>query len=111
MVNILGKILGDPNDRLAKKFKSTVEEINSLEPELERLSEDELRARTGELKELLQQGEELDDLLPEAFAVVREAARRSLGERHYDVQLVGGMVLHNGGIGYGSCSDGGHGGQ
>ncbi len=98
MVGIVGKILGDPNGRVVKKFRSTVEDINSLEPELERLTNEQFRARTAELKGELESGEDLDDLLPEAFALVREAAKRRLGQRHYDVQLMGGVVLHQGKI-------------
>ena len=98
MVNLISKILGDSNDRVTKKFTPTVEETNSLEPELERLSDDQLGAITQVLKERLEAGEELDDLLPEAFAVVREAAKRTLGQRHYDVQLMGGIALHQGKI-------------
>ena len=98
MVNMLSKILGDSNERVAKKFKPTVEEINSLEPELERLSDEQLQDKTREFKERLEDGDEPDDLLAEAFAVVREAAKRTLNQRHYDVQLMGGMVLHQGKI-------------
>ena len=98
MVNVLGKILGSSNERVTKKFRPTVEEIGSLEPELEGLSNEQLRTKTQELKQLLEEREELDDLLPEAFAVVREAAKRTLGQRHFDVQLVGGIVLHQGKI-------------
>ena len=94
MVSVIGKFLGDPNERVVKKFNSTIEEINSFEPELERLDEGQLAAKTPDLKAALEDGEELDDLLPEAFAVVREAAKRTLGQRHYDVQLIGGIVLH-----------------
>ena len=74
---------------------AVVERINALEPEMEALSEDEFPARTEALKARLADGETLDDLLPEAFATVREAAKRTLGQRHFDVQLLGGMVLHN----------------
>ena len=98
MVNILGKILGDPNERVVKKFTPTVDEINSLEPEYEGLSDEQLKSVTGEFKGRLEGGEDLEDLLPEAFAVVREAAKRTLGQRHYDVQLMGGIVLHQGKI-------------
>ena len=99
MVSLLGKILGDSNERIAKKFRSEIEEINSLEIEAERLSDEQLKDRTWEFKERLQEdAEELDDLLPEAFAMVREAAKRTLGQRHYDVQLIGGIVLHQGRI-------------
>ena len=98
MVSLLGKIIGDPSSRATKKYKPIVEEINSLEPELESLSNEQLQAKTQEFKEALEDGVYLDDLLPEAFAVVREAARRTLGERHYDVQLIGGVALHQGKI-------------
>ena len=98
MVNVLGKILGDSNERVIKKFRATIEEINSLEPELEGLSNGQLEANTEELKRLLEDGDELDGLLPEAFALVREAAKRTLDQRHYDVQLIGGIVLHQGRI-------------
>ncbi len=72
----------------------TVDYINSLEPDIEKLTDEELKGKTAEFRARLEQGEEVDDLLPEAFAVVREASRRVLGKRHYDVQLIGGMVLH-----------------
>ena len=98
MVNILSKIMGDSSEKVAKKFLPRIEEINALEPELERLSNDQLQARTQEFKDRLINGEDLDDLLPEAFASVREAAKRALGQRHYDVQLMGGIVLHQGKI-------------
>ena len=98
MVGMIGKILGDSNERVAKKFRPIVEEINSLEPELGGLSDGQLGAKTQEFKGLLEGGEALDDLLPGAFAVAREAAKRTLGERHYDVQLMGGIVLHQGKI-------------
>ena len=98
MVNILSKIMGDSSEKVAKKFRPLIEEINSLEPELERLSDDQLRARTQELKDRLNNGDDLDDILPEAFSSVREAAKRTLGQRHYDVQLMGGIVLHQGKI-------------
>ena len=98
MVNVIGKLLGDPNERVTKKFRPTIKEINSLEPEMQGLSSDQLGARTQGFKELLRDGEDLEDLLPEAFAAVREAARRTLGQRHYDVQLMGGIALHQGKI-------------
>ena len=98
MVSVIGKILGDSNERVTKKFRPTIEEINSLEPEFERLSDDQFGSVTKELKERLEGKEELSDLLPEAYAAVREAAKRALGERHYDVQLMGGIVLHQGRI-------------
>ena len=98
MVKVLGKILGDSNERITKKFRPTVEEVNSLEPELEALSDEKLSAKTQEFRELLEEGEDLDDLLPESFAVVREASKRTLGQRHFDVQLAGGVVLYQGKI-------------
>ena len=98
MVSLLGKVLGDPNARVAKKFKPLVDEINSLEPEFEGLSIEQIRARIDELKGAVREGDDLDDLLPEAFALVREAAKRTLGQRHFDVQLMGGIVLHQGKI-------------
>ena len=90
------RIFGTSNDRLIKSFQGKVEAINALEPQIEALSDEELKAQTGKFKERLEKGETLDDLLPEAFATVREAAKRTLGQRHYDVQLIGGMVLHKG---------------
>jgi len=92
------KIFGSANDRKVKSFRTTVEQINALEPELQALSDDELRARTGKFREQYANGTSLDDLLVPAFATVREAARRALGQRHYDVQLIGGMVLNSGRI-------------
>lgn len=97
-MSFLNKLLGDPNKRVVTKLQPLVERINALEPELQKLSEDELKAKTSEFKERLVKGEALDDLLPEAFACVREAASRVLGQRHYDVQLIGGIVLHQGQI-------------
>ncbi|WP_420433962.1 preprotein translocase subunit SecA [Hyphobacterium sp.] len=98
MLSFARKIFGSPNDRRLKKLQPKVDAINALEPEFEALTDDQLAAKTGELKQRLENGEKLDALLPEAFAAVREAAKRSLGQRHYDVQLVGGMVLHEGDI-------------
>ncbi len=92
------RLFGSANDRIVKAHRKIVERINALEPELERLSDAELRARTDLFKERLAKGESLDDLLVEAFATVREAAKRTLGQRHFDVQLIGGIVLHKGGI-------------
>ncbi len=91
-------VLGDSNENALKDFRPIVEEINELEPEFVSLSDEGLTAKTAELRASLEQGEELDDVLPEAFACVREAAKRTLGQRHYDVQLLGGMVLHEGKI-------------
>ncbi|MDR2550481.1 MAG: preprotein translocase subunit SecA [Desulfobulbus sp.] len=95
---VLAKIFGSKNDRMIKQYRKVVRRINELEPAIEPLSDAELAAKTVEFKERIAQGETLDQLLPEAFAVVREAARRVLGERHYDVQLLGGIVLHEGKI-------------
>jgi len=95
---MLKALLGDPNARKLKKYQPDLAEINLLEPEMEVLSDDELRGKTAEFKQRIEKGESLDDLLPEAFAVVREAAKRVLGMRHFDVQLLGGMVLHDGQI-------------
>ncbi len=92
------KLFGSSNERKLKKYWPTVAKINALEPEIEKLSDEGLRARTQAFRERLAKGETLDDLLPEAFATVREAAKRTLGQRHFDVQLIGGMVLHDGNI-------------
>lgn len=89
---------GSKNDRLLKKMGPVVERINSLEPQFEQLDDEQLAAKTDEYKERLAKGETLEDLLPEAFATVREASKRVLGMRHYDVQLIGGIVLHRGSI-------------
>ncbi len=91
-------LFGSANDRSLKRLSNIVDAINAIEPELEKLSDDELKARTGWLRERLQGGETLDDLLVDAFATVREASKRTLGQRHFDVQLLGGMVLHDGKI-------------
>ena len=98
IVTLLKKIFGSRNDRLIKRYMHAVRVTNALEPGIERLSDAQLRAKTDEFKERLAKGETLDDLLPEAFAVVREAGRRTLNMRHFDVQLIGGMVLHYGKI-------------
>ncbi len=95
---ILTRIFGSRNDRLIKRYNKTVQRINALEPAISALSDDGLRAKTAEFKERLAKGEVLDDLLPEAFAVVREAGKRVLNMRHFDVQLIGGMILHAGKI-------------
>jgi preprotein translocase subunit SecA len=98
MANPFKKIFGSHNDRVIKGILPLVERIGALEPELVRLSDADLRARTADFRQRLANGEPLDDLLPEAFATVREAAKRTLGQRHYDVQLIGGVVLHRGSI-------------
>jgi preprotein translocase subunit SecA len=95
---ILTGIFGSRNERLLKQMNKTVAKINALEPSLQALSDDELRARTAAFKQRIAAGETVDDLLPEAFATVREASRRVIGMRHYDVQLIGGMVLNSGRI-------------
>ena len=95
---MLKALLGDPNARKLKRYKPDVVEINLLEEEIQPLSDEALAAKTGEFKQRLDKGESLDDMLTEAFAVVREASRRVLGMRHFDVQLIGGMVLHEGQI-------------
>ena len=98
---LLAKVIGTANDRELKRIRPFVAEINSKEPEIQRLSDDALRAKTAELRQRLGRGgggTTLDDLIPEAFAVVREAGRRVLNMRHFDVQLIGGIVLHRGKI-------------
>ncbi len=96
--NLLKKIVGTKNERELKRIQPIVERINSLEDGLKKLSDDELKAMTPKFKERIEQGEDLDSILPEAFAVVREAARRTINMRHFDVQLIGGVVLHEGKI-------------
>ncbi|MBW1992078.1 MAG: preprotein translocase subunit SecA [Deltaproteobacteria bacterium] len=95
---VLKKIFGSKNERELRRLAPLVDRINSLEPEMQRLSDAELRAKTGEFKERLERGETLDELLPEAFAVAREAALRTIGLRPFDVQLIGAIVLHQGKI-------------
>src|SRR5512145_1547239 len=98
MLGLLKKIVGDSNERAVKQILPIVREINDLEPTFKALTEEQLRGKTVEFRQRLADGETLDDLLPEAFATVREAARRIIGQRHYDVQLIGGIVLHQGKI-------------
>jgi preprotein translocase subunit SecA len=95
---ILAKVIGTQNERDLKKLRPIVAQINAKEPEIQRLSDAELRGKTAEFRDRLAKGESLDDLLPEAFAVVREGGRRVLNMRHFDVQLIGGVVLHRGRI-------------
>jgi len=97
-MSLLTQIFGSRNQRLLKQYQKTVRVINALEPQIEKLSDAELQAKTPELKSRVAKGESLDDLLPEAFAVCREAAKRVLKMRHFDVQMIGGMVLHYGKI-------------
>ena len=96
--SILTKIFGSSNDRILKKLNKQVVQINQLEPELEALSDEQLQAKTAEFRQRIEEGASLDSLLVEAFAVVREASKRVFGMRHFDVQLLGGMVLHSGKI-------------
>ncbi len=96
MLKTLAKLIGDSNERVIKGMESDVREINGLEPALESLSDQGLRDKTAEFKERIAADEKLDDLLIEAFAMAREAAKRTLGQRHFDVQLIGGIVLHGG---------------
>ena len=92
--SFLTKIFGSRNDRLIRQYRKRCAQINKLEPEIQALTDEQLRGKTAEFRERLEKGETLDALLPEAFAVVREASRRVLGMRHFDVQLIGGMVLN-----------------
>ena len=96
--SFLKKIFGSRNERLLKQYRKTVVVINGLEASIKQLSDEQLRAKTDEFKDRFAKGETLDQLLPEAFAVMREASSRVLGMRHFDVQLIGGMVLHSGKI-------------
>src|SRR5262249_45221454 len=96
--NLLTRVFGSRNERLLKQFSHQVREVNKLEPAIEKLSDAELRAKTDELRARVKDGATLDDVLSEAFAVVREAGRRTLNMRHFDVQLIGGMALHHGKI-------------
>src|SRR5688572_13186586 len=95
---IVRKVVGSRNDRIIKRYFKLVGHINPLEPGLQGLKDEELAAKTAEFRSRLGNGETLEALLPEAFAVVREAARRTLSMRHFDVQLVGGMALNDGKI-------------
>jgi len=95
---LIKKVFGSQNERVIKKFLPLVQQVNGFEPAIQKLSDDELRAKTPEFRKRLTDGASLDDLLPEAFAVVREAARRTIKMRHYDSQIIGGLVLHRGKI-------------
>uniref|UniRef100_D5X4I3 Protein translocase subunit SecA n=1 Tax=Thiomonas intermedia (strain K12) TaxID=75379 RepID=D5X4I3_THIK1 len=97
-VKFLTSLFGSRNERLLRQYRRVVERINALEPQFERLSDDELKAKTAEFRQQVANGRSLDDLLPEAFAVVREGGKRALKMRHFDVQMIGGMALHNGKI-------------
>lgn len=98
MLGLVKKVFGDTNDREIKRLNKIVNQVNQLESTISTLSDSQLRDKTAEFKQRLEKGETLDDLLPEAFAVVREAAKRVLGMRHFDVQILGGIVLHEGRI-------------
>ncbi|MBI4562521.1 MAG: preprotein translocase subunit SecA, partial [Candidatus Rokubacteria bacterium] len=98
MAAILRTLFGTKHERDVKRMRPLVEAMNALEPSLQSLSDQALRAKTDEFKRRLAEGEDLDDLLPEAFGVCREVARRSIGMRHFDVQFMGGIVLHEGKI-------------
>ena len=98
MVSVLHKVLGDPNEKALKKLTPFVKGINELEPRFQKMTDEELLAMTEDFRSRLAAGEGLDDIIPEAFATVREAARRNLKQRHYDVQIIGGLVLHKGQI-------------
>jgi preprotein translocase subunit SecA len=95
---IFDKILGNANDKYLKKVQPIIDKVNSLEKEFEGFSDEKLKEKTKEFKERLGKGETLNDILPEAFALVREASKRTLNQRHYDCQLIGGIVLHEGKI-------------
>ncbi|HLI33494.1 MAG TPA: preprotein translocase subunit SecA, partial [Terriglobia bacterium] len=94
----LGKIIGTKNDRELKRLEAKIQEINALEPEMQKLADSDFPAKTAEFRRRLAEGESTDDILPEAFALCREAGRRALNMRHFDVQLIGGIVLHEGKI-------------
>lgn len=95
IANILKKVFGSRNDRLLKQYRAVVNRINALESGLQTLDDAALAGKTAEFRARVEKGERLDSLLPEAFAVCREASRRVMGMRHFDVQLIGGMVLHD----------------
>lgn len=95
LVKLLTKVFGSRNDRTLRRMRKVVEQINRMEPDMEKLSDDELKAKTNEFRERLKKGETVESLIPEAFAVVREASKRVFGMRHFDVQLLGGMVLND----------------
>lgn len=96
--NFLTRLFGSRNDRLIRQYRKTVEKINGLEASMTALTDEQLQAKTGEFRERLGKGEELNAILPEAFAVVREASKRVMKMRHFDVQMLGGLALHDGKI-------------
>ncbi len=97
-MSFLSKIFGDRHAKLIKELQPIIEKIGSFEPPISKLSDEELKAKTAEFKDRLSKGETKEDILPEAFATVREAAKRTLGQRHFDVQMIGGIILHRGNI-------------
>jgi preprotein translocase subunit SecA len=97
-MSFLTKLFGDPNEKYLRKLQPTIDKINNLEPKFEHFSNEELKGKTEEFKQRLRKGETLDDIMPEAFALAREAAKRTLHQRHFDVQLIGGIVLNQGKI-------------
>jgi preprotein translocase subunit SecA len=94
LIKLLTKVFGSRNDRTLRRMRKAVNLINAMEPAMEKLSDDELKGKTAEFRARLEKGESLESLIPEAFAVVREASKRVFGMRHFDVQLLGGMVLN-----------------
>ncbi|MBW1962909.1 MAG: preprotein translocase subunit SecA, partial [Deltaproteobacteria bacterium] len=98
ILNFLTKVFGSKNERELRKLQPYVEKVNALEPEMQAKSDEQLRAQTGKFKERLAQGASMEDILPEAFAAVREASVRTLHMRHFDCQIIGGIVLHQGKI-------------
>ena len=97
-MGLISKVIGTHSEREVKRVIPIVNKIEAMEPEFEKLSDEELRAKTDEFKKRLSEGETLDDILPEAYAVVREASKRTIGLRHFRVQLIGGVILHQGRI-------------
>src|SRR3569623_2325229 len=106
IAKLFNMVFGSRNERLVKRMQATVQGINALEPMVAALSDAELRAKTDEFRHRLADGATVDSLLPEAFAVAREAGKRVMGMRHFDVQLIGGMVLHQGRVGEMSLGEG-----
>jgi len=98
ITNLLTKVFGTKHDRELKRIRPILQKVNELEPKIQKLTDDELKAKTPEFKQRIERGESLDDLLPEAFAVVREVSKRTIGLRPFDVQVIGGIVLHQGKI-------------
>ncbi|MCA9489060.1 MAG: preprotein translocase subunit SecA, partial [Myxococcales bacterium] len=98
LTNFAKRLFGDANDRELKRIDPLVRRIKELEPQMQALSEDQLRGQTGEFKKRIDNGQSLDELLPEAFATVREVGWRLMGMRHFDSQMIGGIVLHQGKI-------------